>query len=163
MLLVVIENTGAPAYDISHIHAALDGEQGIAIHPLPHRYSSNPPDTTVPCPARQMQDRHHPLLRSSQTWCRAAHHFIPPPHDCDQKEQEQGRIPDCRSAGDRLDPTLGLLGAIPMGLGPDIASHGGTISTTPPAALKQISSLVLHTSITLYQRSEAYKKWRRKT
>ena len=65
VLMIVIENTAAPGYDIAHIHTALEGERGITIHPLPHSYGSTPPDTTTPRPARQMQDRHHPLLRSS--------------------------------------------------------------------------------------------------
>jgi hypothetical protein len=162
VLMIVIENTAAPGYDIAHIHTALEGERGITIHPLPHSYGSTPPDATTPRPATQMQDRHHPLLRSSQTWCRAAHHYIPPPHACDKKEPEQGRIFDRRSPSDRLNPVLGLLGANPRALGPDIASHGG-MSPTSLATTKQMSLLVLSTSVALYQRSEAYGKWRRKT
>jgi hypothetical protein len=162
MLLAIIENTMAPGYDLRHVHTALAGEQGMVIHPFPHRYASHPPDTISPCPARDMQDRHHPLFRSSQTWCRATQYYVPPPHACDSKEPEQGRIPDRRSAGDRLHPILGLLGVNPKGLGPDIASHSG-VTPTPPGTIKQISSLVVNTSVTLYQRSEAYGRWRQKT
>ena len=162
VLLVVVENATAPGYDLRHVQAALEGEQGIEIHPLPHKYFSYPPDTTTPCPARQMQDRHHPLLRSSQTWCRAAHHYTPPPHACDAKEPENGRIPDRRSAGDRISPVLGLLGINPKGLGPNIASVSG-VTPTAPSTMKQISSLVLNTSVAIYRRSEAYGRWRRKT
>jgi hypothetical protein len=162
VLLVVIENTTAPGYDLCHIQAALEGEQGIEIHPPQHKYFLNPPDTTSPYQARQMQDRHHPLLRSSQTWCRAAHHYTPPPHACDQKDPEPGRTPNHRSAGDRLDPLLGLLGINPKGLGPSIASHSG-VTPTPPDIIKRISLLVLTTSVSIYRRSEAYIRWRRKT
>jgi hypothetical protein len=162
VLMILIENTSAPGYDISHIHTTLEGERGIIVHPMPQSYGSTPPDITIPPPARQMQDRHHPLLRSSQTWCRAAHHYTPPPHACDQQEPVQGRISDRRSASDRLNPVLGLLGANPRALGPDIASHGG-LSPTLLATIKQMSLLVLNTSVALYQRSEAYGKWRRKT
>ena len=162
VLLIVIENTTAPGYDLRHVHAALAGEQGVVIHPLPHRYASQPPDTMSPCPARDMQDRHHPLHRSSQTWCRAAQYYAPPPHACDSREPEEGRIPHRRSAGDRLHPLLGLLGVKPKGLKADIASHSGVIPT-PPETIKQISSLVLNTSVTIYRRSEAFRRWRRKT
>jgi hypothetical protein len=162
MLLVVIENTFAPGYDIRHVRTALAGEQGMEVHPLPHMYASIPPDTISPCPARDMQDRHHPLLRSSQTWCRAAQYYAPPPHACDVKEPEQGRIPVRRSAGDKLHPVLGLLGVNPKGLGPDIACHSG-VTPTPTKTTQQISSLVLNTSVTLYRRSEAYGRWRQKT
>jgi hypothetical protein len=163
VLLVVVENVKAPGYDMCHVQAALEGEQGIEIHAPPHKYASYPPDmSTPPCPARKMRDRHHPLLRNSQTWCRAAHHYIPPPHACDAREPEPGRIQDRRSAGDRVNPILGLLGINPKGLGPDIASHSG-ITPTPPGDLKQISSLVLHTSVTMYRRSETYRRWRQKT
>jgi hypothetical protein len=162
VLLVVIENNKAPGYDLNHVHAALEGEHGIKIHPPQFKYASCPPDMTPPCLARNMQDRHHPLLRSSHTWCRAAHHYVPPPHACDSKEPEQGRLPDHRSAGDRLDPILGLLGINPKGLGPDIASYSG-VTPTPPDTIKEISSLVLNTSVAAYRRSEAYIRWRRKT
>jgi len=162
VLLLVIENASAPGYDLCHIRAALEGERGVEIHPSEYKYVSCPPDTTTPCPAREIQDRHHPLLRSSQTWCRAAHHYTPPPHACDAKAPELGRIPDRRSAGDRLNPVLGLLGVNPKGLGPDIASHSG-VNPTPLGIVKQLSSLVLNTSVTAYRRSEAYGRWRRKT
>jgi hypothetical protein len=162
VLLVVIENAKAPGYDLCHVRAALEGEHGIEIHPPSHKYASHPPDTTTPCPARQMRDRHHPLLRSSQTWCRAAHHYVPPPHARDQNETELGRIPDTRSAGDRVNPILGLLGSNPGGLGSAIASYSG-ITPTPLAIIKQISSLVLNTSVDIYRRSEAYRRWRRIT
>jgi hypothetical protein len=162
VLLVVIENATAPGYDLHHVQAALKGEQGIVVHPPPHKYLSHPPDTTPPCLARKMKDRHHPLLRSSQTWCRAAHHYTPPPSACDAKKPERGRIPDHRSAGDRINPVLGLLGVNPKGLGPNIASVSG-VTPTAPDTIKQISSLVLNTSIAIYRRSEAYGRWRRKT
>jgi hypothetical protein len=162
VLLVVVENTKAPGYDLGHVRAALEGEQEIEIHAPLYKYASHPPDTTPPCPAREMQDRHHPLLRSSQTWCRAAHHYIPPPHVCDAKEPEPGRIRDRRSAGDRVNPALGLLGINPKGLGSTIASLTG-VTPTPSGDIKQISSLVLTTSVTMYRRSEAYRRWRQKT
>lgn len=162
ILLVVIENTKAPGYDLGHVQTALEGEPGIRVHTPAHKYASHPPDTTTPCPASEMRDRHHPLLRSSQTWCRAAHHYVPPPHANDAKEPEPGRISDRRSAGDRVSPILGLLGINPKGLGPDIASLRG-IAQTPPGDIKQISSLVLTTSVAMYRRSEAYRRWRQKT
>jgi hypothetical protein len=162
VLLVVIENASAPGYELGHIRTALEGEQGIKIHPLLHTYASHPPDMTSPCPARRMRDRHHPLLHSSQTWCCATHHYVPPPHALDEKEPEQGRIPDHRSTGDRLNPILGILGINPKGLGPDIASYSG-IAPTPLDTVKQISSLVLTTSVNTYRRSEAYGRWQRKT
>jgi hypothetical protein len=162
VLLVVIESATAPGYDLCHIQAALEGEQGIEIHPPPHKYFSLPPDSTAPCLARKMQDRHHPLLCSSQTWCRAAHNYVPPPHACDAKDTEHGRTPDIRSAGDRLDPILGLLGINPKGLAPNIANNCG-VTPTPPCIIKQISLLVLKTSINIYRHNEAYIRWRRKT
>jgi hypothetical protein len=162
ILLVVIENTKAPGYDLGHVQTALEDEPGIKIHTPPHKYTSHPPDMTTPCLASKMRDRHHPLLRSSQTWCRAEHHYIPPPHANDAKESEPGRIPDHRSAGDRVSPILGLLGINPKGLGPEIASLRG-ITQTPPGDIKQMSSLVLTTSVTMYRRSEAYRRWQQKT
>jgi hypothetical protein len=162
VLLVVVENAKAPGYDLCHVRAALEGEHGIEIHPPPHKYASHPPDTSSPCPARQIRDRHHPLLRSSQTWCRAAHHYVPPPHARDKTKPEHGRIPDIRSAGDRVNPVLGLLGVNPKGLGSTIASYSG-VTPTPTAIIKQISALVLNTSVDIHRRSEAYGRWRRKT
>jgi hypothetical protein len=161
VLLVVIENAKAPGYELDHVKAALEGEQGIEIHPPPHRYASQPPDTTAPGAARQIRDRHHPLLRSSQTWCRAAHHYTPPPHGRDADEPERGRIPDRRSTGDKVNPVLGLLGTNPKGLGSDMASYSGITPT--PLIIKQISTLVLNTSVAMHRRSEAYGRWRQKT
>ena len=72
ILLVVMENYTAPGYDMDHVRAALEGEQGIDIHPLPHKYASQPPDTTQPCLARQLKDRHHPLLEQPNMVSRRA-------------------------------------------------------------------------------------------
>jgi hypothetical protein len=161
VILVVIENAAAPGYDLCHIQSALDGERGIEVHPPPHKYFCPPPDTSEPGLARQMQDRHHPLLQSSQTWCCAAHQYTLPSHAYEEKKVAHDRIPDPRSAGDRLDPILGLLGINPKGLKSQISSYGGV--TPPPDTLKRISLLVLNTSITIYRRSEAFQRWRQKT
>ena len=160
--LIVIENAGAPPYSLSHIQAALGDDPGMMVHAPPHELNPPPPDVTPPGLAKEMKDRHHPLLHSSQTWCRAAHHYTLPPPQRTVQQAEQRSAPIRKSASDSLHPILGLLGSTPKGLGPDIASHS-EISPTPPDTLHQISVLVLKTSVNMYRRSETFSSWKRKT
>ena len=162
VLLVVVENTKAPGCDLCHIRAALEGEQGIEIHTPLHKYASHPPDTTTPCPARKCGTDTTRSLEAAKRGVALRTTISRPRMRATQKIPEPGRIPDRRSAGDRVDPVLGLLGINPKGLGPDFASLSG-VTPTPPGNIKQISSLVLTTSVTIYRRSEAYRRWRQKT
>ena len=161
MSVVVVENAAAPPYSLSHVRAALGENSGMEVHAPPHTLNPLPPDVITPGLAREMKERHHPLLRSSQTWCQAAHWYTPPTLQHTNLAQAVPRNANVRkSAGDSLHPILGLLGATPKGLGPDIASHGEAYPTAPKT-IQQISLLVLNTSVGIYRRSEAFANWKR--
>ena len=167
MLLLILENKMAPAFDADHLRIMLEPISGIEVMDSPKAPGALAPDIDEPIPITHLKHRYHPLLRRSQTWFNAKSKLTP----AIQRKGESKNQPDeikispeqitpRQSANDRLHITLALLGALPRGFSKDLASHweeeiDNTTSLT-------ISKTILNKSLELFKKDEAFRKWKRK-
>jgi hypothetical protein len=160
MILVIIHNSQAPAYHTSHLTGLLKHMPGLKVHPAPEVRCRPPPDVQEPAPTHAAPHRHHPLLRPSQTWYRAAHHMAP--HNTDECKTDEAKKSDDRSSGDKVHRVLALLGILPPGIGAAISAYWDT-HELDKSALTLISNLILNKTLVLFRQDEAFRKWRKKT
>jgi hypothetical protein len=168
MVLVIVQNSQAPSYYTSHLKELLESKTGITVHSGPEVRCHPPPDVEETPPTQVPPLRHHPLLRPSQTWYKATHWMGPPgPPDTDESKHENvgvtgAKKPDDRSIGDKTHRILALLGILPPGIGPTIATYWDT-HEMDKSVLKNMSNLILNNTLALFKQDEAFRKWRRKT
>jgi hypothetical protein len=163
LILVSVHNSQAPSYHTSHLKGLLESKPGITVNSGPEIRSHPPPDTQDSPPPQVAPHRHHPLLRPSQTWYRAAHWMGPwDPLSTDECKREEEKTADDRSPGDKVHRVLALLGILPPGIGPTIAAYWDT-HEMDKSVLAIISNLILNKTLALFKKDEAFRKWRRKT
>ena len=158
MLLILLENDGAPGFYPSDLATLLEslGASPINANP-PWNYPSMPPDIERPGHTPEPPPS-HPLLRPSTLFSRGDRNYTSLTHNYLVKPEF---TPKTRPA-DAIPITLCQMGITPPGLQKAITSATELRGSDYSTSATQIAKIIFDSSLALFLKDEGYHKWKRK-
>ena len=152
-IVLVMENKQAPTYDTVQLHGILGKIPGLQI--TGHKcHAEKPPDIIAECTNSRLSPLNNPLHWHGHLWLRPAH------YTCEDLKLNNDTENTVKVKSKHLHRILALLGILPPQFEKRLAAHWEAEIGEP--TMKAIASMIRYSTLDLFRKDEAFRKWKRK-